>query len=116
LLCDYLLDRKGLPVLSNFDFAQYVIRHVSHTYTSVLSKSFSYKKTETSSTERFVAAARAAFAVIPVGVDSPFGHPDPQVVARWRAAGAEVLQTGRRGTINFTTDGERLTFETFVRE
>jgi competence protein ComEC len=71
---------------------------------------------KTSSTEKFVAATRAAFAVVPVGVDSPFGHPDPQVVARWREAGAEVLQTGRSGTISFTTDGERLAFETFVRE
>ena len=70
----------------------------------------------TSSTEEFVAATRAAFAVVPVGVDSPFGHPDAQTVARWRAAGAEVLQTGRRGTISFVTDGERLTVETFARE
>ncbi|HLL76911.1 MAG TPA: hypothetical protein VK421_16775, partial [Pyrinomonadaceae bacterium] len=70
----------------------------------------------TSSTERFVAASRAAFAVVPAPLDSPFGHPDPQTVARWRAAGAEVLQTGRRGTISFTTDGERLTVETFARE
>jgi ComEC/Rec2-related protein len=71
---------------------------------------------KTSSNEEFVAATRAAFAVIPVGIDSPFSHPDPQVVARWRAAGAEILQTGRRGTVSFTTDGERLSFETFVRE
>jgi competence protein ComEC len=71
---------------------------------------------KTSSTERFVAATRAGFAVFSAGLDSPFGHPDPRVVARWRAAGAEVLQTGRHGTISFTTDGERLTAETFVRE
>jgi competence protein ComEC len=71
---------------------------------------------KTSSTGRFIAATRPAYAVIPVGVDSPYNHPDPQAVARWRAAGAEVLQTGRRGTITFTTDGERLTVETFVRE
>ena len=70
----------------------------------------------TSSTERFVAATRAAFAVVPAGVDSPFNHPDAQTVARWRAAGAEVLQTGRRGTISFVTDGERLSVETFARE
>jgi ComEC/Rec2-related protein len=71
---------------------------------------------KTSSTEKFVDAARAAFAVVPVGLDSPFGHPDPQVVARWRASGAEVLETGRRGTVSFTTDGDRLTVETFARE
>jgi competence protein ComEC len=70
----------------------------------------------TSSTAPFVAAVRPAFAVVSVGLDSPFGHPDPAVVARWRAAGAQVLQTGRRGTITFTTDGHDLRVETFVRE
>jgi competence protein ComEC len=71
---------------------------------------------KTSSTAAFVNATRPAFAVISVGVDSPFGHPDPSVVERWRAAGAEVLQTGRRGTITFSTDGHDLRVETFVRE
>ncbi|MDT7542251.1 MAG: competence protein ComEC [Acidobacteriota bacterium] len=71
---------------------------------------------KTSSTAPFVAATRPAFAVVSVGLDSPFGHPDPSVVARWRAAGAEVLQTGRRGTISFSTDGRDLRVETFVRD
>jgi competence protein ComEC len=70
----------------------------------------------TSSTAPFVAAARPAFAVVSVGLDSPFGHPDPSVVARWRAAGAQVLQTGRRGTITVSTDGGDLRVETFARD
>lgn len=71
---------------------------------------------KTSSTAPFVAATKPAYAVVSVGLDSPFGHPDPAVVARWRAAGAEVLQTGRRGTISFSTDGLDLRVETFVRD
>jgi competence protein ComEC len=70
----------------------------------------------TSSTPAFVAAARPAFAVVSVGLASPFGHPNPEVVERWRASGAQVLQTGRRGTISFTTDGRDLRVETFVRD
>ncbi len=71
---------------------------------------------QTSSSTEFVAAARARYAVIPVGLDSPYGHPEAGVVARWRGAGAEVLQTGRRGAITFSTDGRDLRVETFVRE
>jgi competence protein ComEC len=82
----------------------------------VLSKSLLYKNSHTSSTAPFIAATHPAFAVVSVGLDSPFGHPDPAVVERWRAAGAQVLQTGRRGTITFTTDGHDLRVETFVRE
>jgi competence protein ComEC len=81
----------------------------------VLSKTFSYKKTGTSSTEAFVAATRPAVAVISVGLDSPHGHPHPSVVARWRASGAQVLTTGERGTITVSTDGEDLRVETFVK-
>jgi competence protein ComEC len=71
---------------------------------------------KTSSTAPFVNATRPAYAVVSVGLDSPFGHPDAAVVTRWRAAGAEVLQTGRRGTISFSTDGRDLRVETFVRD
>lgn len=70
----------------------------------------------TSSTAAFVAATRPAFAVVSVGLASPFGHPDAAVIERWRAAGAQVLQTGRRGTISFTTDGQDLRVETFARD
>ncbi|MFL6230530.1 MAG: ComEC/Rec2 family competence protein [Pyrinomonadaceae bacterium] len=71
---------------------------------------------KTSSTEAFVNATHPAYAVVSVGLDSPFGHPAAEVVNRWRAAGAQVLQTGRRGTITFTTDGYDLRVETFVRD
>ncbi|HEU5058112.1 MAG TPA: hypothetical protein VFU21_16385, partial [Kofleriaceae bacterium] len=53
----------------------------------------------TSSSDGFVAAARPRWAVISCGAQNPFGFPHPEVVARWRAAGAEVLQTDRAGTV-----------------
>jgi competence protein ComEC len=74
----------------------------------------SYKNFGTSSTQAFVAATRPAVAVIPVGLDSPHGHPHPSVVERWRASGAQVLTTGERGTITVSTDGEDLKVETLV--
>jgi len=70
----------------------------------------------TSSTESFVAAVRPSISVISVGLSSPYGHPDKSVVERWRASGAQVLQTGRSGTITISTDGADLKVETFVRE
>jgi competence protein ComEC len=70
----------------------------------------------TSSSDSFIAATRPSVAVVSVGNASPFGHPDKNVVARWRASGAQVLQTGRRGTITLSTDGEDLRVETYARE
>jgi competence protein ComEC len=80
-----------------------------------VSKSFSYKSSRTSSTDGFVAATRPAAAVVSVGRDSPYGHPHAEVLARWQAAGAQVLTTGQSGMVTVSTDGEDLCVETFVR-
>ena len=68
----------------------------------------------TSSTQAFIDAARASVAVISVGRTSIFGHPNKEVVERWRASGAQVRTTGERGTISVTTDGKQLAISTFA--
>jgi competence protein ComEC len=70
----------------------------------------------TSSTEAFVKATHPAVAIISVGLTSIFGHPHKEVLERWRASGAEVLTTGRHGTITISTDGNDLRVETFVKQ
>lgn len=68
----------------------------------------------TSSTAEFVARTHPRLAVISVGLSSMFGHPHAEVLKRWRASGAEILTTGRSGTITVSTDGHDLRVETFV--
>lgn len=68
----------------------------------------------TSSTQEFINAVGAKFAVISVGKTSPFGHPHVDVVDRWRASGAEVMTTGELGTISVSTDGNDLRISTFL--
>jgi competence protein ComEC len=73
---------------------------------------------KTSSTEAFVTATHSPhsqLAIISVGLTSMFGHPTKEVVDRWRASGAEVMTTGKRGTITIFTDGEDLRVETFIQ-
>ena len=100
--------------MSKIENVQYVFRQLIYTYTSVLSKSFSYKSSRTSSTQPFVNAARPALAIISVGQDSPHGHPHAEVLRRWLDSGALVLTTGERGTVTVSTDGEDLKAATFV--
>jgi len=71
---------------------------------------------KTSSIESFVAASQPHFAIISVGQTSIFGHPNKEVVERWKASGARVLTTGTSGTITVTTDGENLIVATFVKQ
>jgi competence protein ComEC len=70
---------------------------------------------KTSSIEAFVAATHPSLAIISVGRTSMFGHPNKEVVERWRANGAEVMTTGQRGTISIVSDGRVLSVSTFVR-
>jgi competence protein ComEC len=47
-------------------------------------------------------------AVISVGAENRFGHPAPQVLARYAELGVPALRTDELGTVEFVTDGERL--------
>jgi competence protein ComEC len=66
----------------------------------------------TSSTASFLDAASPAFAIISVGTDNSYGHPNRDVLARLDEHHAEVLRTDRNGLITVRTDGQHLTVET----
>jgi competence protein ComEC len=68
---------------------------------------------KTSSTESFLDRVRPRFAVISVGERSPFGHPDPEVLARLEQRGAQVFQTGKCGTMTVETDGKTIRVSTY---
>lgn len=62
---------------------------------------------ETSSSAVFISAVAAHQAVVSVGAANRFGFPRPETVARWQAAGVEVLRTDR-GAVRFLSDGEQV--------
>jgi len=69
----------------------------------------------TSSTPPFVAATHPRLAVISCGPANRFGFPSPEVVERWRAAGADIARTDRDGAITVTIhDDGALTIERFA--
>ena len=70
---------------------------------------------KTSSTEDFLRATGAQFAIVSVGRHSMFGHPHKEVVQRWQANGATVLTTGECGTITITTNGTNLNLQKFIQ-
>ena len=58
-----------------------------------------------SSGDGLVASAAPRLAVVSAGAHNPFGHPHPEVLERYRRAGALVLRTDRDGTVEVATDG-----------
>jgi competence protein ComEC len=61
-----------------------------------------------SSAPAFVRRAAPRVALISAGARNPFGHPHPEVIARYTRAGALVLRTDRDGAVEVATDGQRL--------
>ena len=62
-----------------------------------------------SSDPEFIAATHARFALVSSGWGNRFGHPRPQVVERWCAAGARVADTSREGALTVRLDGTGIT-------
>jgi competence protein ComEC len=60
----------------------------------------------TSSTPDLLRALAPRLAVVSAGRANHFGHPVPEVLDRYRAAGAEVFRTDRDGAVTVDTDGE----------
>src|SRR5262249_55625469 len=58
-----------------------------------------------SSSPRFVAALHPAAVIFSAGRRNPFGHPAPEVVERYRAAGARVFSTAEDGAVVIGTGG-----------
>jgi competence protein ComEC len=67
---------------------------------------------KTSSTDTFLEAVNPHLVVISAGQDNKFGHPAPEVLDRYAEHGLTVLRTDEQGTIELSTDGERLWVET----
>jgi competence protein ComEC len=61
----------------------------------------------TSSSPAFVAAVRPAHAVFATGYRNRFGHPKPEVAARYAAAGAALWRTDRDGAVTIVLANAR---------
>lgn len=58
-----------------------------------------HQGSRTSSTPEFISAVGASQVIFPVGYRNHFGHPRPDVVARYRQSGATLYRTDREGAL-----------------
>ncbi len=69
----------------------------------------------TSSSAAFIDALKPRYVLISCGRGNPFGHPQPYVVERYRAVGAEILRTDLDGQIELVTDGTSIAATTYTK-
>jgi len=60
----------------------------------------------TSSTAPFISAVSPRWAVVTAGYRNRFGHPHPEVLERYRAAGATVSRTDLDGAVTVVLENE----------
>ncbi len=68
----------------------------------------------TASSAPFVAALRPQVALVSVGRGNLFGHPAPEVVARYERDGAALFRTDRDGAVTVETDGRGVEVRTLA--
>lgn len=70
---------------------------------------------KTSSSLGFLQQVAPKYAVISVGANNRFGHPHIDTIERLQGQPSKIYRTDQQGAIIFTTDGQRLSVETFIR-
>jgi competence protein ComEC len=67
-----------------------------------------------STTPEFLAAVRPRLAIISVGEDNPYGHPNAELLERLASADVRVLRTDRDGAVHILMDGKGVEVTCFV--
>ena len=67
----------------------------------------------TSSGSEFLRRVAPRVALLSVGARNRFGHPHPDVLARYAARGVRVFRTDRDGAVTISTDGRRIWVSTY---
>ena len=65
----------------------------------------------TSTTALFLNKVSPQYAIISVGKENSYGHPDNLILNRLKTFGVEVFRTDEAGTIIATSDGETIKFD-----
>jgi competence protein ComEC len=67
-----------------------------------------------STTAEFLAAVKPRLAVISVGEDNPYGHPNAELLERLATAGVRVLRTDHDGAVHILMDRNSLEVSCFI--
>lgn len=69
-----------------------------------------------SSSIDFIKTVGCRYAVVSSGKSNVFKHPHPDVIEKYKKTGAEIFRTDQHGAITFTTDGNNLDADRFIKD
>lgn len=68
---------------------------------------------DTSNSRELLAAVKPDYGIFSVGKDNSFGHPKAEILERYQNNNIKTYRTDKDGAIIFTTDGEKISVETY---
>lgn len=71
---------------------------------------------KTSSTESFISQIDPDVALISAGLDNMYGHPNDEVVERFRDHNVKMFRTDLQGAVRFRSDGKERSFDWVLHE
>ena len=96
--CVLRIETAGGSMLLTGDIERSVERELMVSNTDILL--VPHHGSRSSSSPGFIAALKPRYAIVPVGYRSRFGHPAPEVLERYRAAGVRLSRTDLDGAIS----------------
>lgn len=63
---------------------------------------------KSSSSKEFVSLVHPKYAIVSVGKENKYNHPNEEIINRWKSVGAEIYLTSTSGTITIESDGEEI--------
>jgi competence protein ComEC len=107
--CVLRIETAGAAMLLTGDIERPVEKELLHARADVLL--VPHHGSRSSSSPELIAALKPRYAIVPVGYRSRFGHPAPEVLDRYRAAGARLLRTDIDGAASVRLGGAGLSVE-----
>lgn len=66
----------------------------------------------TSSSNPFISKVKAKYAIIMVGLNNRYNHPNQDTIDKWEKSGATIYRTDLNGNITVTSDGDEINIDT----
>lgn len=115
------LNYEGLHVLSTGDISETVDNFLIENYPESILKSdilkVAHHGSKTSSSLKFIEKVSPKIALIGVGKNNKFGHPNKEVIFRLEDLGSKIYRTDQNGEISIEINqGGKIKIETFLEQ
>lgn len=113
----FTLDANNFKALFTGDTTQNIEKKYLNDFTDVDLLKVAHHGSDTSSSTEFIQKISPEYAVISVGKDNMYNHPNDTVIAKLKKSGAHILRTDLHGDIRFTIfKNGNIRYSTFYNE